>query len=65
VVASGLYTAALLSRSKYDSLDESDVQDQAELDALRSTTNTQVGLSVAFAGAGFGMATVAGFSGRW
>jgi len=65
VVASGLYAGALLSRSKYDSLDEDGVQNQRELDALRSTTNTQVGLSVVFAGAGLGMATVAGFSGRW
>jgi hypothetical protein len=65
VVAGGLYTAALLGRSKYDSLDEGSVQNQADLDALRSTINTQVGLSVVFAGAGLGMATVAGFSGRW
>lgn len=65
VVAGGLYTAALLSRSKYDTLDAGSVQNQADLDSLRSTTNTQVGLSLVFAGAGIGMATVAGFSGRW
>ena len=65
LIASGLYLAALSNRGKYDDVEDSTIQSQAELDALRWRTNGQVGLSVAFAGVGVGMATVAGFSGRW
>lgn len=65
VVSGALYAAALSNRSKYDALGAESVESQAELDALRDKTNGQVGLSVAFAGVGVGLATVAGFSGRW
>jgi len=65
VISGGLYVAALLSRAKYDKLSGTHINTQADLDALRSRTNTQVGLSAAFAGMSAGMATVAVFSGRW
>ncbi len=65
LVSGGLYVSALVSRGKYDNVDNTDIATQADLDALRGRTNTQVTLSITFASASVGMATVAAFSGRW
>jgi hypothetical protein len=65
VVSGALYAAALGSRTQYDDLDNPDVKNQGDLDALRKRTNTQATVSVVFGTVGLGLATAAVFTGRW
>jgi hypothetical protein len=65
LLSGGLYAAALSGRAEYDDLDAAGVSNSADLEALRASTNQKVTVSLTLAGVGVGMATVAGFSGRW
>jgi hypothetical protein len=65
LLSGGFYAAALSGRAEYDDLDAAGVSNSADLEALRASTNQKVTVSLTLAGVGVGMATVAGFSGRW